>query len=364
MLGLKKLDWYIIRKFLGTFFYTSLLFSLVSAAIDFSEKINAFIENKAPIKEILFSYYLHFIPHINGLLWPLFSLISVIFFTSRLAANSEFLAMLNAGIPFRRLLRPYLIGAAVIVAIHLFGTLYAIPEGNKTKQEFESNVINKNKDKGKTNDVHLLLDKSSIAYIKYYRKRDSIGTDLRIEHYNKDTLDKLIVARNIIWKGEPNHWRIDGYSIRTFHGLNESIILNDKGFIDTTLNLHPRDFVRYRNQKEMLTSSELYQYINDEKNRGLGALREFEIELFRRYADSFSIFLLTIMGVAVSSRKSRGGMGKNLAIGIIAGAVFIILGRFSIAFTNGQYIPAVLGVWLPNILFLFVTLWLISRAQK
>lgn len=361
---IKKLDQYIIRKFLTTFFFTALIFAMISVVIDFSEKIEDFIEEPITIKEIVVDYYPNFMMFIAGLLWPLFTLIAVIFFTSRLAYNSEIISIFNAGISFRRLMRPYLLSAGVIAALHLIGNHYVIPKGNKTRLNIEHTYIHKNDDKGKTRDVHLFLSPDTKAYIRFFRKQDTTARDFRIEHFKDKELVYMLKARSAEWLGPPNKWRLRNYEIREFDGLDEKIFFGTGKHMDTTLNLTPDDFVDYINQHTMMTSGELRKFIQKQRNRGVGNTAKYEIELHRRTAEAFTIFILTIIGMAIAARKVRGGMGLHLAMGVGISAIFIFLSRFAVVFATGQAIPILLGIWIPNLVFSLVAFYLVSIAQK
>ena len=361
---LKILDRYILGKFLGTFFYVVLIFALISVVVELADKTDKFIEQKVPIGAILFDYTIPFLLHINGLLWPLYTLIAVIFVTSRLAYNSEIISILNGGVSFRRLLRPYLIGAALIAGMHTIGNHFVIPQANKSRLDFKFSYIKHNSDKGKKQNVHMGIDPNTNLYVRYYNKRDTSVRDLRLETFEDNRLVKLVKASKAEWLGPPNRWRLRNFSIRTFNGLNETLVLDKSAPMDTTIALTPRDFVRYDSQKEMIPTPRLTSFIEEEKQRGVGATKVYEVELHRRTADSFTIFILTLIGVAVAARKVRGGMGLHLAIGITIGAVYIFLSRFTTTFAMNQVIPVLVGVWVPNILFTAVAVYLIAKAQK
>lgn len=361
---MKILDRYIIFMYWRTFLFVSLVLSMISIVIDYSEKVEEFIDEPVTPQEIIFDYYLNFILWINGLLLPLFVLIAVIFFTSRLAGNSEIISILNAGVSFNRMMRPYLIAGGVIAALHFAGNHYVIPKGNKTKLDFEHAYVWKESDKGKTRDVHMFLGPEEKAFVRYYRKKDTVLIDFRLERFEGNRMTWMLKARSVEWKGEPNQWLIRGYEIRTFSGLKETIVNGEGKTIDTTLNLHPSDFVRYTNQKEMLTTPELRQFILKEKERGLANTRIYEIEVYRRSADPVAILILTVIGMAVASRKVRGGMGLHLATGIVLSAVFIFLSRLSVTFASSEGMHPLLGVWLPNLIFALVAFWMVHKAQK
>jgi len=361
---MKKLDRYIIRKYFNTFFYVVLIFSLISIIIDFSENVEEFIDEHLGAGQVLREYYLNFILYINGLLWPLFALISVIFFTSRMAYNSEIIAMLNAGMSFRRLMRPYLLAASVIMVLHLIGNHFFIPLGNKQKIDFEHKYVWKERDQGRTRDVHMFISPGTKIYVRDYFKRDSFARHFRLETFEDDELRLMIRAEKARWMGPPNHWQLSDYLIRTFDGMKETIVNGAGQKLDTTLNLRPEDFVRYENTKETIPSHKLVTFIEEERQRGVGNTRLYEIELYRRTADPVTILIVTIIGVALASRKVRGGLGLHLALGVGLGAIFIFLSKFSITFANSQAIPALLGVWLPNLVFGALCVVLVWKAQK
>ena len=361
---IKKLDKYIIKKFLSTFFFTALIFTMIAAVIDFSEKVENIIEEPITIKQVIFDYYLNFLLFIDGLLWPLFTLIAVIYFTSRMAYNSEIISILNAGVSFRRLMLPYMISAALVAGMLMVGNHYVIPSGNKKMLDVVYTYFDKNKDRGKTRDVHMFVSPNTKVYIQSYRKRDSTAADFRIEQFEEDRLTYLFKAKVAEWQGPPNKWRLRDYEIRSFDGLKEELILGRGKYLDTTLNLTPADFVDYAEQQTMMTTPELRAYIQKQKDRGVGNTQKYEIELYRRSAEPFTIFILTIIGVAIAARKVRGGVGLHLAVGIGLGAIYIFLSRFSIVFATGQAVPPLIGIWFPNILFTAIAIYLLLRAQK
>lgn len=361
---LKKLDLYIVKKFLSTFFFTVLIFSMIGAIIDFSEKIKKFIEEPITIKEIYFDYYVNFIMYINGLLWPLFTLIAVIFFTSRMAYNSEIISILNAGVSFRRLLYPYMVAATFIAFIHFVGNHYFIPIGNNKMLNVVHTYIHKNEDKGKTQDVHLFVSPDTKVYVKSYYKADSSIREFRIEQFKDNKLIYFLKANSAKWLREEEKWRLGNYEIRTFDGMKESLTIGKGKQMDTTLNLSPQDFVDYKAQHTMMDTPTLSSYINKQKNRGVGNVQKYEIELHRRSAEPFTIYILTLIGVSIAARKVRGGMGLHLALGIGIGALFVFLSRFAVVFATGQAIPILLGIWMPNIIFSVVALYLVSKAQR
>ncbi len=359
---LKTLDRYIIRKYLSSFFFISLVFSLIAIVIDFSEKVDDYLEDDIPAEAFLFDYYLNYIPYINSLLWPLYALIAVIFFTSRMAYNSEIISIFNSGVSFYRMMVPYLVSATIIAGMHFFGNHYIIPESNKGRIEFENTYIWKNNFENKTKDIHLFLNESEKIYIRRYSVRDSLGYDVTLEQFKDGALVSKLIGNRMEWNTEQQKWRIKNYRIRVMDGLEEEIIQGKS--IDTTLAIFPADLERRDNLKEAMTTPELLSFIDNEKKRGTGSHQKFEVERYRRTAEPFTIFILTLIGMAVASRKVRGGMGLHLALGAGLGGSYIFLSKFSMTFSTNAGLPPQIGVWVPNFIFIIITIYLLIKAQK
>ncbi|MEO0041650.1 MAG: hypothetical protein RL329_1098 [Bacteroidota bacterium] len=360
---LKILDRYIVKQYLQTFFFVVLVFTLIACVIDFSEKVEDFAKSAITKKEILVDYYFNFIPHINNLLFPLYALISVTFFTSRLAYNSEIISILNAGVSFMRILRPYMMGALVITGLHFAMNHYIVPQGNKRRIAVENKYVWTRNDKGKTEHVHLFLDRETKVYIQFYRKPDTTARDFRVEKFKNGELVSVLKAENAKWKGYPNHWLLENVQERTFNGMHETLKVH-KTSVDTTINVTPEDFVRFTNQNEMLNSFELKKEINKRIERSAGNTKSLEVELSRRSAEPFTIFILTLIGVALAARKVRGGMGFHLAMAIGIGALYIFVSKFSMTFAASPLLPATIGVWIPNFIFGAVAVYLVANAQR
>jgi len=362
---LKILDKYIIKKYLGTFLFVVLIFSLVAIIIDFSQNVEEFIDEQLSFSQVAREYYLNFIVFINGLLWPLFALISVIFFTSRMAYNSEIISILNAGVSFRRLMRPYLIAGGIIVVAHLLLNHFIIPLANKTRLDFFHSYIQKESDKGKIYHVHMFIEPETKVYVRNYFKKDSLCRHFRLEHFDGNRMESFLEAGEARWSGAEKKWTLGDYEIHTFFpNGEEEIIVGGRDKLDTIIALQPSDFVRYDDTREMIPSNRLQSFIEEEKQRGIGNTKLYEIELYRRTADPFTILIVTLIGMAVASRKVRGGMGLHLAVGVALGAIFIFVAKFSITFATNEALPAVLGVWLPNLFFALVAAVLIMNSQK
>lgn len=362
-LKISILDKYIIQKYLSTFGFIVLMLTLIACVIDFSEKADVFTKGVITKKEIFIDHYMNFIPHISTLLFPLYALISVVFFTSRMASNSEIISILNAGVSFGRLTRPYLISGGLIAVLHLVLNHFIVPRGNKDRLRIEHTYITTTNDKGKTENVHMFLDPQTKVFIGYFRINDTTVRDFRIEKYENGELKSILKAETAEWRGYPNKWALKVVQRRTFNGLSESLETNIAS-IDTTLNIQPEDFVRYHNQNEMLTTPELYKEIYKLDARGMGNTKPYQIEVHRRTSEPFTIIILTLIGMALAARKVRGGIGLHLAMGLGLGAIFIFLSKFSVTFAMQPDVPAIVGVWVPNIIFGAVAAYLVSQAQK
>ena len=362
---LKKLDWYIIGKFMRTFFFTVLIFSMVSLIIDFSEKVERFIESDIPASVIAFEYFPTFLLFILGFLWPMLTLIAVIFFTGRMADNSEVISILNAGVSFWRFLRPYLVSAGFLFVLYLAGVHYAVPMANAHRGDIDREWFNRSRDEGKTSNVHFFVAPDTKVFMTHFSKRDSAARNFRIEHIVDNQLVSLTKARSAKFvDGNPGRWRLDNYEIRTFDGMEETLVDGGRTTLDTVLNLRPEDFVDYREQQSALTTPELLAQIRKQRERGAGNMRKYEVELARRTAEPFTIFILTLIGVSVAGRKVRGGMGIQLAVGIFMGALFVFLSRFASTISAGTDLPVFLGMWMPNIVFFGAAMYFVANAQR
>lgn len=359
---IKRLDWYIIKKFLGTYVFAIALIISIAVIFDFNENVDKFTDNEAPWSAIIFDYYLNFIPYFANLFSPLFVFIAVIFFTSKLAENSEIIAMFSTGMSFHRLMRPYMISAAVIaLATFLLGS-YIIPRGSVTRLDFEIKYKKKRQSTSARN-VQLEVDSGVIAYIGSYSDYNKTGTRFFLDKFEDKQLVSRLTARSIVYDtASVHHWTIKDYTVRELDGMKERINKGEQ--MDTIINMEPSDFLILRNQQEMLTSPELKDYIDKQKRRGFGNIKEFEIEYHRRIAMSFASFILTIIGVSLSSKKMKGGMGLNLGIGLGLSFSFILFQTISSTFAiNGNMSP-IIAVWIPNLLFAVIAVYLYIKAPK
>lgn len=359
---LKRLDWYIIKKFLGTYVFAIALIISIAVVFDYNEKMDKFANNNAPWTAIIFDYYLNFVPYFANLFSPLFVFISVIFFTSKLAENSEIIAMFSTGMSFKRLMRPYMISAAVIAIATFFLGSYIIPQGSVTRLAFEDQYYKKRKTTTAKN-IQLEVDSGVIAYIgNYYDYRKS-GQNFSLDKFIDKELVSHLTARSITYDTTSTYkWTLKDYTIREMGGLKETITRGEK--LDTIIKMEPSDFLIARNQQEMLTSPQLSEYIDQQKRRGFANIKEFEIEYHRRIAASFASFILTAIGLSLSSRKVKGGMGLHLGIGLALSFSFILFQTVSSTFAVNGSMPPVVAVWIPNILYALIAVYLYTKAPK
>lgn len=361
---IKIFDKYIIKKYLVTFVFTMLMITMIAVTINFFENVDKLLTPDLTLKQVFGEYYLNFIPWINGLLWPMFSLISVIFFTSRLAKDSEIVSLLASGVSYNRFLRPYFIGAGILAMLLWYGNNYLIPNSSKIKNEFEAVYIRRSAKKTMATDVHFFLAPGEKVYIRNFSSRDSTARNFRLERFDGPDLVYVLKASMLQFVGEPNHWKMVNYEERFIDSMDENFIRYDGQERDTVFDMHPDDFVRYTKQMEMMTTTDLRTFIRREREKGLDSAKKYTIELYRRSADPFTILILTIIGVCIASRKVRGGMGFHLAAGIMIGASFVILSKFSVTFATNLALPSGLGVWIPNIIFSVIAFYLYLKAQK
>ncbi len=360
--NMKILDKYIIGKFLGTFVFTILMFIMVAVVIDLVEHMDDFIDKEAPTNLIISEYYVNFIPHIIFLLFPLFVFIAVIFFTSQLASRSEIVATLAGGISFYRLLfGPYLFAAAILVALQLYANHYVVPDANKTRLDFESQYMKRRKIATNKN-VHMQIAPNQFIYMESFVYKDSVGRKFTLEKLGDDGLVEKLSARRIEWKGKTQKWKLRNFVHRSINGLDENITTGVEK--DTTFQFVPADLKSQVRLKEAMTRTELLSHIDKEKTRGAPNVEFYEVEHHKRSSVPFATFILTTIALAVASRKTRGGMGLHLFIGIAISCAYIIFMQFSTTFaTNGNLSP-LLSVWIPNIVFGLLAFILVLRAPK
>jgi len=358
---LKKLDWYIIRKFLGTFFYAIALLAVIIIIFDFSEKVDDFIEKNPSTYAIIFEYYANFIPFFINKFSALFTFIAVIFFTSKMAADTEIIAILNSGVSFRRLLRPYLLAASFIALLSFILTNFIIPETSQNMHEFQKKYLKGEKYNSPSN-IHIQIDPGVFAYVETYNLKENSGFRFALEDFNADGMKTKITSDFIRWDSTGGKWKVENWVKREITEKGEMLTRGEA--FDTTLNLKPDDFNIDVDYAIYMNYQELRDFIDNEKMRGSGNLLKFQVEKHARMAFPFATIILTVIGVSLSSRKVRGGIGLNLGIGITICFAFILFMQVTTVFATFSNLPPALAVWIPNVMFGLLALYLLKIAPK
>jgi len=358
---LKILDRYIIQKFLGTFFFALALILSITVVFDISEKIDDFIEKQAPFRAIVFDYYLNFIPYFANLYSPLFVFISVIFFTSRMAGNTEIIAILGSGISFKRFILPYMVAATVIASLAFYFNNWVIPHSTRVRLEFENRYI-KNPFRFIYRNIHRQISPGNFIYFESYNNSENTGYQFSFEKFKNEKLSYKLMADRIVWDSTLSKWRLENYIIREIDGMHET--LKQGARFDTIYPFKPEEFKRRENNIETMDTPTLRNYIRDEKQRGAENTTFMDVERYRRTALPFATFILTVIGVSVSSRKVRGGIGMQIGFGILLSFTYIMFIQISQTFAINANFPSLLAVWIPNIFFAAIAVFLFSKAVK
>lgn len=361
---IKKLDWYIIKKFLGYYFFSIALIISIAIVFDFNENLSKFTEHHAPARAIIFDYYANFVPYFANLFSALFVFVAVILFTTKLASNSEIIAILASGVSFKRLLRPYMITCVLLSALSFGLSAYVIPHGTVIRQNFETMYKNKKKNTSAEN-VQLQVDKGVIAYMQHYDNSMKRGYGFCLDKFQDKKLVSHLTAMDIQYdtiSDSKYHWKLSNWKIRKLQGMKEHITSGAQK--DTIIAMEPTDLVYSKGQQETFTSPELRDYISKQINRGSGNVVQYKVEYHKRIAASFASFILTIIGVSLSARKRKGGMGAALGVGLALSFGYIMLQTISATFAIQANFPPVLAAWLPNFLFAIVAYFCYRKAPR
>jgi len=358
---MKILDKYIIKKFLGTFFFAISLIIVIVIIFDISERVDDFLKNDAPLNEIVFHYYLNFIPYFINLFSPLFTFIAVIIFTSKMASDTEIVAILSNGVSFKRLLVPYMIAAFILGLISFFLSNFLIPPANKVRLDFEYTYF-KTKDKYSERNIHLQTNPGTFAYVESYNFEANIGYKFALESIYEDGSYSKLYANSIRWDSSGNKWTLENYNIRYVKGLTEKIKSGRN--LDTVINMLPSDMKIDVRNMDVMNFSELRNFIEKEKVKGSDGVVFYEVEKQRRMASPFATIILTFIGVALSSRKIRGGIGMHLGLGLAISFSYILFMQISTTFATFGNLSPFISVWIPNIFFGIIGFYLIKIAPK
>ena len=354
----KIIDWYIIKKFLGAYFFSILLILAITIVFDTNEKLDSFM--KAPLHAIIFDYFASFLPYFANLFSPLFVFIAVIFFTSKLADNSEIIAILASGMSFKRLFIPYMFSAAIIASLNIVLSCYIIPPSNIDRIEFTNTYVrNKRVDYG--SNIQFKVEPNVVAYIARYDNSNKMGYRFSLEKFDGKTLKSRLTAQTITYDSA-YHWHVNNYVIRNLDGMRETITKGSR--LDTTLTVMPSDFLISPTDCETLTSPQLKSYIARQRERGVGNIKSFEIEYHKRYAMIAAAFILTAIGMSLSSRKTKGGMGINIGIGLLLSFSYIFFSTVTSTFAVSGATSPFIAMWIPNVIYTIIAVLLYRTAPK
>ena len=358
---LKIIDIYIIKKFLGTFVFALTGIIIIVIVFDLTEKFDKLIVPELTYKEIIFDYYVCFIPYFISMFASLFTFIAVIFFTSKLADNSEIIAMLSTGMSFDRLMLPYGISATIIAISMFILNAYIIPPANEKRLAFDFTYLSKNKKVEHKHNIQIEVEPGLIAYFNEYRNSTRMGYRFNLAYFEGNSIVSELTATSIKYDSLYN-WTIIDYIVRDFDGMHETITKGTRK--DTTLMFTPEDFLIQEGDWEKMTSPELAKHISRQKQRGIGNIQSFEIEYHKRIANLFSFFILTVIGVSMSSYKKKGGMGLNIGVGLGLSFSYILFMTISSSFAVIGFVSPMIATWIPNILYTFIAIYLYRYAPR
>ena len=357
---MKRLDKYIIGKFLGTFIFSIVLIMSIAVVFDLTEKLDDFFENQVSGKEIIFDYYLNFIPYYMNMFSPLFIFISVIFFTSKLAGDSEIIAILASGVSYHRLMWPYFVSALLLFVFSFWMTGYVIPPASEKMLTFQDKYI-QHFSRENARNIQMEVEPGTILYIESFQKRTKMGYRSSLEHFDGKKLTMRITADRIHYDSAYN-WHFDKYIRREFDGMRETLTRGNR--LDTIIPVLPKELFYTAENAQMMPNPELRSYIDTQRKRGSGNVQAFETEWWKRWASPIGAFIMTLLGVTMSSKKVRGGMGKNLGFGLTLSALYILFSTVSTTFSVNGVMSPFISVWLPNFIFLAIGVVLYIRVSR
>ena len=357
---MKRLDKYIIGKFLGTFVFSIVLIMSIAVIFDLTEKLDNFFENQVSMREIILDYYLNFIPYYMNMFSPLFIFISVIFFTSKLAGDSEIIAILASGVSYHRFMWPYFVSALLLFVFSFWMTGYVIPPASEKMLTFQDKYI-EHFSRENARNVQMEVEPGTILYIESFQKRTNLGYRASLEHFDGKKLTMRITADRIHYDSAYN-WHFDKFVRRDFDGMRETLTRGTR--LDTIIPVLPKELFYTAENAQMMPNPELKQYIEIQRKRGSGNVQAFETEWWKRWASPIGAFIMTLLGVTMSSKKVRGGMGKNLGVGLTLSALYILFSTVSTTFSVNGVLSPFMSVWLPNFIFLAIGIVLYIRVSR
>jgi lipopolysaccharide export system permease protein len=363
----KILDVYILKKFLGTFVFTMLVITIIAVVIDTSEKADDFVRSGLTGWQLVTNYYIGFIPFIMSMIFPLMVFIAIIYFSSKMAGKSEFIAILAGGVRYNRMLRPYLIGAIFLSVIFWLASQYWVPRANEIRTNFQTVYVDRNSSYNgdptkNTNNFYLRVDPNTFVGFRYYDTANKTASSFFLQKLHGNTVYYTARADNMRWDPRKKDWKLTGVVERTITGEQETLKKLDTLHIN--LNVQPKELRRDDYLKDQLTTPELHQFIHMEEVRGSEGLNTFKVELYHRDATPFSVIIMSMIGAVIATRKIRGGSGLHLAVGIVMAAIFVVMDKFAVTFSTKGELPPLLAAWLPNIIFTGVAWVFYVRTPK
>lgn len=362
----KLLDNYILKKFLGTFLFTMLVITIIAVVIDWSEKADDFVRSGLSFNQLITAYYIGFIPFIMSMIYPLMVFIAVIYFSSKMAGRSEFIAILAGGVRYNRMLRPYIIGSVFLALIFWLASQYWVPRANEIRTDFQAVYVDRNSSYNannfKNNNYYLRVDSNTFVGFRYYDTLNKTASNFFLQKLHDNKVYYNVRAETVRWDPNKKDWKLTSVVERSIDGVKETLKQRDSMHVN--LNVQPKELRRDDYLKDKLTTPELHQFIRMEELRGSEGLNTYKVEIYHRDATPFSVIIMALIGAIMSSRKIRGGSGVHLALGIVIAAIFVVMDKFAVTFSTKGNMPPLLAAWFPNIVFSGVTCILYFKTPK
>ncbi len=361
--GIKILDRYIVGKFLGTYLFAIAMIIIVVVVFDYVEKVDDFTETKATFKEVVMDYYVNFIPFFINQFSGLFTFIAVIFFTSKMAYQTEIIAMLSGGMSFRRLMWPYFIGALIITTITLSLSLWVIPVAQRGRVEFEQQHIRRRINTRYDRHIYRQIEPGTFAYIRGYNGRSNSASFFCIEEYDDGSIVRSLEASDAKFDPETKRWSASRYTRREFDSLGMERFSQHRN-LDTLINLDVAEIGQIADLIKTLKIDELNDFLEQQKSKGSDSVNLIEVERHSRFSYPLGTFILTLIGVSLSSRKVRGGTGLHIGVGVTLCFSYILINRFAEEFAKSGSVPPEIAIWAPNLIYLIIAIYLYQKAPK
>lgn len=357
---MKKLDWYILKKYIGTFFFAISLLIVIIIVFDISENIDSFMKNQATLKEVVFHYYVPFIPYFINLFIYLFVFISVILFTSKMASHTEIIAILSSGISFRRFLYPYILGASMLAVFSFYLGNFLIPKTDTVRRNFKDKYIER-LTKSSGSNIHVQIERGTYVYVGNFDIKKKIAYKFSVEKFENNKMTYKLIADKASFDTINGSWKLTNYVERSLYPHET---MNRGNTMDTTMKLLPRDLYNIKEEFEEMNLFEIRNHIKNLELKGADNMLPYEIEMHKRIASPVAIIILTVIGVALSSRKVRGGIGLHMGIGIAIAFSYVLFMEFSRVFALSGVLSPILAAWMPNIIFSIVGVYFLAKAPK